>query len=184
MWFKGIQGFPEALLLLNVGGGVTVRGGDKYIQRQRASEAETVLQPHRERHDETQRESEHYSAERGRETWKCLPTTHLPLFFLVSFLLQVLFFFSPSVLECCWCFLFFCATQQHLLLPLWWDLIGAPTPWKLQHSHSEVALFSPILRLHFFVIAGPVFPFHRAIHYMTVFVFLKKTKREEIYDTN
>lgn len=44
-----------------------MRGGDKYIQRQRAREAETVLQPHRERHDETQRESEHYSTERGRE---------------------------------------------------------------------------------------------------------------------
>lgn len=52
-------------MLLSVGGGVTLRGRDKYIQNDRGREAASALQPQREGEgdDETQRGRELYSKE-------------------------------------------------------------------------------------------------------------------------
>lgn len=84
MWFKGIQCFPEALLLLSVGGGVTLRGREINIYREWAWGWECAADTER--------------LNTGRERWKScvsLPPACLA-FTLFLFFFKCLSFFLLS----------------------------------------------------------------------------------------
>lgn len=144
MWFKGIQCFPEALLLLSVGGGVTLRGREINIYRGREWGWECAADTEG---DETQREREMKEL--------CLSTTHLPASRSFSSLISAsLFFFwsCPSVL------LVFplplCSAAAPVTSSVMWSNRSPDrrramliSPWKQWHTRSW-GVFMPPRRHH------------------------------------
>lgn len=101
MWFKGIQCFPEALLLLSVGGGVTLRGREINIYRGREQGWECASDTER---DETEREGASDEGMReGERDERAVSLYHppacLPLaLFLFFYMCFPFFSLCPSVL--------------------------------------------------------------------------------------